>query len=460
MANCIIGIDWGTSRTKVCYFVPGPNPQVSPVFFCHDQDWYFPSLLQLCGGQVFARTRSALGPMNQPPLEYLKSWLASEVDAQFLDVAVDDSNAKVLGNAGLPQTPRHVFCGFFLASVAQIARRHIVRQNESLATADFYHFVCFPSDPYGSGVLKDHFQKALVVAQTLLSPESRQALLTDPNSCFCNISYSDLEKIAWNQTAFSDKQLRWFLSPEAEAHLCSYTEELNAGPVALPAQGSDFLGVHSIYDIGASTTDISIIALWRSSNGTLEGFKCCSESIPCGMKSVEIKALQPLDVAKPWDRREDFIKGQLQSDNSPANVEFNLLLQKLKGSSDQLWQAAYGNLRAKKNWNLDHWAPDFIPPPRIFCLGGAGGNNTLKQRLSVPWHAQPAAKGSYSVSSLPVPPTGRWAGPESAAPFSRMAVAYGLVRRSQITPIVDPPPGKVLPQVAEPKGYPGMVKWV
>lgn len=82
----------------------------------------------------------------------------------------------------------------------------------------------------------------------------------------------------------------------------------------------------------------------------------------------------------------------------------------------QTWGSAYNRLRKQTEWEK----------VEIFLCGGGANLPYVENVFSQPWWQNLQVK--YLVSRLPVPDD--YDPGESAAPFERMAVAYGLARPS------------------------------
>jgi hypothetical protein len=188
-------------------------------------------------------------------------------------------------------------------------------------------------------------------------------------------------------------------------------------------------GLHAIIDLGAGTTDVSICNLSILS-GKSTSYWYAARNIPKGTINIEriiasfIKECDKGSLCTCCDvynylnnlRLNEF--QSLGSDKKRKQLIATIFdeISRLKNSREyyETWGSAYKRLKKQTEWEK----------VEIFLCGGGANLPHVEDVFSIPWWKN--IKTKYAVSRLPTPDD--YDAGESAAPFERMAVAYGLAR--------------------------------
>lgn len=402
-----VGIDFGTSTTKVAYREAGLGGVVRPVIFDHGLDgvpeFGLPSLAMVDGdGKLRVGVQAAAGIGDRSWAEAMRAFKALLVErsevvggAPNLREAFDGyaQHHPVEGRVLTPEIVSFVFLAYALRE----ARRSISALPEYRdSKLEFLYNVCLPMEHLESNPALDTFRLILAKAECL---ESDWPLDAGPEWLSENFgSY-----IAGG----SQSSERVFVIPESVAEAASY----------LSWQGS-MPGLHALVDIGAGTTDVSFFNLVEEeSEGTLKTHCYWYSSGNLAIGGLAIERL--FDVSEGGALTAGQISAmfrELREGRRPhlANGAREIL-SAIHEEARPVSGEAYGLLRAETPWHK----------VEVFLTGGGGEVPGAEAVFAQPWWPHLVRQHiRYRVSALPEPDS--YDSLDGRGPFSRMAVAYGL----------------------------------
>ena len=402
-----VGLDFGTSCTKVMYQRLGPVERViRPMDFGHGLEdcpaFALPSVAafdrngELLLGDVAARR---LGGGWGRGLTRFKMLTAGRHTPRFLDEPLDARfRAYVKLALGSERAcPPEVLAATYLAFVMRRVRRYLEREFDS-AELDVRYNTCVPVDQRQNDAVYAVFQRMAAVAQKI-EEKGRDD----------DTAKTWLERALefWPQVCYDEHgaQTRVFLVPEAVAATAGYLTSL--------ARES---GLHALVDIGAGTTDVSIFQVSLARRSGLTTLWYAARSIPMGAGRIE-----------------EMVATALRTTAAGASVTTAQVLRALSGDPD--YRAICGRLvkhELTRMWNgtTKAWSEAYGKEPqqsswtrtkvRVFL---AGGGALIPEAASVFSQAWMRGWGPYPTRVVPEPDTGV---ARSGLPFARLCVAFGL----------------------------------
>lgn len=449
-AHVLVGIDFGTSLTKVCYRVLGPNPEVKPLLFPAEEPepkrtWNIPTLILVEDGKLLLGHVAAEAAGIGRPREgfrHLKMLLAGEHSAEFRNEASHAAaDAYAREALGAERAPVAELCALFLATVMRWSSELVAEQVDE-GRLEFVFNVCMPIQFERDAEVKTAFERVLALAQELFQTRTGAlrrrmdaGILADLRA---RLAAPDLRYDANAESTMV------FLAEESQAQIASYVDS---------AALSD--RVHCLIDFGAGTTDVTLLWLTPDYQQKRGRYLLASRNIPAGFANVEpllvdsLKEIRRSDLVPHarlmlrhlgWTPEKPFLQqlgawGLTLEQIGPALEELDRVAGDIYENSRALWANAYNKLLVelgKDTLNQAYWdaSMNHRNPPVILVCGGAATNRNVRNRFIVsPLSAQRGRQwGKYSVEELPHPPAHRWSSRwVERAPFGRMAVAYGLV---------------------------------
>lgn len=418
-AHLQVGLDFGTSATKVVYSQLGRRGS-RVINFNHNLPNYpnycLPSLgaiddsgkllLGIDAAKFLSDKEWDLG------LQRFKVIVAGNHDLSFKDHLSHEKFYAYLKSRGYdtqftPERLTAVYIAYAMNKCRSIIRRSPEYRNAEL---DIAFNICMPIDHIENNILNSVFEKIFSLAERIERDWRKSGKDFDP----LGASY-DLENKSYKLGE------RVFAIPEAVAAMASYLISLRKEE-----------GLHAIIDLGAGTTDVSICNLSILS-GKSTSYWYAARNIPKGTINIEriiasfIKEGDkgPLctccDVYNCFNtlRLNEF--QSLGSDKKRKQLIASIFdeISRLKKSREyyETWGSAYKHLKKQTEWEK----------VEIFLCGGGANLPHVEDVFSRPWWKNIQTK-KYAVSRLPTPDD--YDAGESAAPFERMAVAYGLARPS------------------------------
>ena len=424
-----VGLDFGTSTTKIAYApISGVGRrQVRPLIFDHSLKTYehfcLPSLAAFDrNGHLLLGIEAAKLLESEPwdsGLRRLKVVVAGRYEESFHDPNTEKAFYKYMEQHGR-ETKTHspeLITSIYLAYAMRQARLAIQNvpdfRNYEL---DLLFNVCVPIDHMQKEPVLLAFHKILAWAEAIEKAWSQSNGSFDPLE-FARKVEKHVEYCPADRYGLRRQGSKWrvFAVPEAVAEAASYLTSLQRQE-----------GIHAIIDLGAGTTDVSFFNL-RIENGDLKPFWYSAGNIPEGGHEVECVIADHLRAKKSVCSSGDILevlqvldrsrkKSKLYSDDIKHRVRKSL--EGIHDKAKDVWRAAYRHkLKGESLWR----------DVQVFVSGGVARIPSVKTVFSEPW--MPQLKNiNYPVDDLPTPED--YDSADRAAPFQRMAVAYGLSRPS------------------------------
>ena len=258
-----IGIDFGTSNTKIAYQIVGDI--VRPLIHNHpfNSNYYpnycLPSLVTVDedGFLVLGSEAAAisLNQPNKPSLFSLKMLLAGKYAEDFKDPTLEQLYSDVIDRSSLDSTKLtpEVLTVLYLLYAMRVSSYRILNeyaQNDVLLKPYFH--VCMPIHHLESQPVKSVFENILAVTQIIYDHYGGIKNLHHPLRPYENLvdwilGALNNTKINYNESA---DHTRVFFKSETLAQISSYrTSSMRVD------------GLHVLIDIGAGTTDVTILNL-------------------------------------------------------------------------------------------------------------------------------------------------------------------------------------------------------
>jgi len=411
-----VGLDFGTSATKVVYSQLGRRGS-RVINFNHN----LPNYPNYCLPSLGAIDDSGKLLLGIEAAKFLsdKEWdlgvqrfkviVAGNHDLSFKDHLSHEKFYAYLKSRGYdtqftPERLTAVYIAYAMNRCRSIIRRSPEYRNTEL---DIAFNICMPIDHIENNILNSVFEKIFSLAERIEQDWRKSGKDFDP----LGASY-DLENKSY------DLGKRVFAVPEAVAAMASYLISLRKEE-----------GLHAIIDLGAGTTDVSICNLSILS-GKSTSYWYAARNIPKGTINIEriiasfIKECDKgslctcCDVYNCLNNLRLNVFQSLGSDKEReqliATISDEIRSLKNSGEYYETWGRAYRRLKKQTEWEK----------VEIFLCGGGANLPHVEDVFSIPWWKNIQTK--YAVSRLPTPDD--YDAGESAAPFERMAVAYGLAR--------------------------------
>ena len=380
--DIIVGLDFGTSNTKIAYRRVSTN-QVKPILFNHKsaihENHFLPSIA------VFRNDGNLL--LGLDAAKYLKSnpqkkgifnfkmLFVSEIDESLNN----NENIKLMKEKIEPEFDERILQQFndrkfrlivisYLAYTMREARNKIMKELPN-RILDISFNICIPVDYVNSNIVSDEFQKLIASAEFL----ERKYFDKYSNFEFLDLIYRNID--------YDEDHTRVFDIPETVAEVASYT-----------TSSSIKEGLHALIDFGAGTTDISIFNIKHPRKENQKFVFYSSHILNYGFRRVDL----------------------LKELNKTDEIEKYILF--LWEKSNIAWHNAYyGHLTNDIDWKGDK--------VQIFISGGGAGEKLVSKIFRKPrvnkekWESHP-----HPLRLLPTPEDYE----SKKIPFHRFAVAYGL----------------------------------
>lgn len=399
-----VGLDFGTSATKVVFSQLGAR-FFQALSFDHELPGYepfcIPSLAAIKKGRLLLGVEAAQALLGEPwnsGLRRFKVLVAGSKDQAFRDAQTHQEYLAHCDAHGLHLPPSQV-AAVFLAGVMNACAEKIrgLRRFRG-ADLDISYNICVPIDHLENPAVQEEFERVFRWAEVIAKPWAMAPKGFDPLEASNSLDPSDHQ--------IGVEEQRVFAIPESVAEVASYLISLRKKD-----------GLHAVIDLGAGTTDVSIFNLVTPYMESTS-YWYAARNIPMGAVRVErrlAEVLRSLDsgrVCTQASLAEALSRGAKADLTRLARIELEEIWE--SRAYNHAWGDAYGyKLRKQSRWeNVEVF----------LCGGGArlpGAENVFRR----PW-SWSNLKGVYPVSQLPVPENYD-PGP-ARAPFSRLAVAYGL----------------------------------
>lgn len=401
-----VGLDFGTSVSKVMFSAGGSG--IEPLDLqsgaSGNPGFFVPSLITVAGGKRLLVGAAAQDHLQQEPdaggLTRFKMLVAGVADPKFLDAQAWKRYRKsVRGWFGSADAVHpEVAASVFIADTMRRVRLSLEQRN----LADELNIVfntCVPIDQAEHRDVKNAFDRVAAVAQRLYE---HFPLDHTPSMAWIDQAAALRETVRYEQ----DDATRLFVFPEAVASFATYKESLSRQE-----------GIHALIDIGAGTTDVSILYL-AIPKGTTAGTECWSaRSVPMGMGMIEDDVLNELDGdgTPTVDQTELYaLLRSGQHESRDVRPVLSRGLERIWNATLSTWAEAYRHYKGQERWSAKN--------VRIFLAGGGADVHQVRQTFSRSWQR---GWGPYPTETLPTPDD--LAG-VPGLPFHRLSVAYGLSR--------------------------------
>jgi len=423
-----VGLDFGTSYTKIVYLPLIGRRMFRPVIFDHGLEicprFCLPSVaaIDAKGGLLLgieAARYLADKPWNSG-LRLFKVLVAGKHDRKFRSDYTEELFYGYVGqklgdyNALSPEQITAIYLAYAMNRSRQVIQGISEYRDCDI---DLIFNVCVPIDYIQNNRVWPVFQHIIAWAEAIEREWTRQGESFDPLEFSGHIegevSYGEKSPGSFLR---EDPDARVFAVPESVAEVASYL-------VSMQRQE----GIHAIIDFGAGTTDVSIFNLV----GDAKSYWYSAGNIPRGTTNIEkiiadylkennpdlctseavIEILQQLAPKGPRSQRS---KQSLQ----PLMHKIRSELEDLWSSTHSIWGKAYNHCREESSWC----------DVQMFACGGGANLPYVDKVFSLPWWSKLREERgiNYPVKNLPEPDD--YDSANGKAPFYRMAVAYGLAQ--------------------------------
>ncbi len=395
-----VGIDFGTSFTKLAYRVLGGTGKVLPLNLGTNSKMPYavPSLVAFDGGRILFGDEADRFLRGRPWYEgarYLKILFAGDINPAFLDQNMKARFDRYCENQQVDQAllkPGYMVAAF-LAHVIRKIKLHLGRTFDHEQLVNFN--VCIPIDTFEMKDVRAGFQRAVNVAESIEEKWNGQRAI------------ELLESAAriWEMTP--DKEMgesKVHLVPEAVAQMASYVSSLAAENK-----------IHGVIDFGAGTTDFSIFNLSEDEEEERCAFWYNAVTFPGGMAKIE-------DKIATWIRENgrnvDFselqsaMEGMLGMGPEIQEIVRAELQHIWKEARFPAWGTAFKKRRRGSEWHKDK--------VKVFVCGGGSRIPYVREIFERCWYCD--EWGPYEVTALTAPSDFEG----NPKDFPRLAVAYGL----------------------------------
>lgn len=399
-----VGIDFGTSSTKIVYSQLG-KAGAHAICFDHKLPYYpdycVPSVAAVGkSGKLLLGIEAARMLVNErwdKGFQRFKVIVAGNCDELFKDTLTCEKFLNYRDSYKELDTnfTAERLTAIYLAYVMNLARNHIRNLPEYLnMDIDLTFNICMPIDHIENNRVRTIFENLFVWAEAIENSWQRKGESFD----ILNASY-DCEG------ATRETSSRVFAVPEAVAEVVSYLSSLLRRE-----------GLHAVIDFGAGTTDVSIFRL-AGTAGEMVSYWYAARNIPRGTANIE-----------------RMVAGHLAATNGTRKCTYGDVVEKISHISDDrslkdaIKNEVYDLWKSNdyyRTWGAAHkiYNEQLIwEKVKVFTCGGGAGLPYIEDIFSIPWWDNLHVK--YPVNGLPKPDNYD-PGPCSA-PFPRMAVAYGL----------------------------------
>ncbi len=405
-----VGLDFGTSTTKVVYKQIGRNKSQA-IHFNHGlgnyPDYCLPSLAAYDKrGRLLLGIEAAKYLFDDPwdtGFQRLKVIVAGNCNKDFCDPITNEQYKEYCKACSFARrADPEELTAIYLAYAMHMARKYILKRQEYCdVDVDLAFNICMPIDHIGNNQTKAIFEYIFKKAENI---ESEWPISQDSYDFYSGSGNSRSE------------ESKIFAVPESVAQIASYLQSL---------QRQEKL--HAIIDFGAGTTDISIFN-YTEVFGDSATWWFAAKNLPRGTINIE-RALSShianannkstCNQSEIYKCLQDIAKVNLKK-MDPNDGKFKMLVAVRKELEDlrtskkykDIWDVAYNRYSRIERWDdVD-----------VFICGGGANMPFVKETFSMSW--KDPLKTRYTVRKIPYPDD--YDGGEANAPFERMSVAYGL----------------------------------
>jgi len=387
-------LDFGTHSTKVAHLELGAGTRVvRPLRFGHGAgdypDWLLPAV-GLLGANGLMWGGGAAKELSGRPwdsgLRRLKVLVAGSVDPAFDDPGLRHSYKRQIAAA--------TSCGDVTIEALAVAAvslqiAEVRRQLQEIYRGrpiEAQFTIPVPIDQVQHSAVLGQYHRIINAVQAVVQPSGQLVA--------SGVDLLHAAGEAVEQASPLENADGWlFALPEAVAQIACYARSLDVLP-----------GVYGVVDIGAGTTDVSIMAIRSGNHGELGYFWYSAMAIPMATAHVYRRILETVGESEQGSTETRLI------DLSHQHIDVSTsAFEEIRHRSNPAWVEAY-----KHHLSQDRWEGC----PLFLCGGGAelGAASMVFRRSYVKqWK-------DHDLRQLPTPRDFHADG----VPFKRMATAYGL----------------------------------
>lgn len=418
--HATVGIDFGTSFTKIAYrFEGNQDNKVYPLEINAgaENGYLMPSLMAFDEGRILlgqdAENFLSKNPWGEG-IRYLKMlFLGANKSMGMTDKAEYKDNmhrfnyycakynlSEELRNPGYMIA---VYLSWIIKIAQKFIREAVSRQKDDREIIFSYN-ICLPIDSYEQKDVLNNCEKTLNIIRDLMGQDGY------------SLDFDLLEYISllWQKdfSSYEDTQKRKpdiNLVPEAVALTACYTESL----------GAEYK-IHGVIDIGAGTVDFSIFNINnKDGEKTIDWYNAVT--IPGGVDEIEADLFkffaQQGDILSSRQISSKLINMRLKA--YPQSEEIIKVVEtKLKKTWEDSRYEVWGTAYDKKNTDTHSWDKDMV---KVLICGGGSDLPGTEDIFGLCWYEP--SREPYPVEKLRANPR-NFAGAPSI--FHRMIVAYGL----------------------------------
>ena len=446
-----VGIDFGTSATKIAFRELAFKATIRPIVFNHGLKAYpgycLPSLAVFSAKDELLLGIEAAQELENEPwskgFRLLKILVAGRADSLYKNL--DAENAYKSGLQDYSGNTRSLtpekLTAIYIAYVIKKARSAIssLPRYQKGQKLNLIFNIGIPIDYTENNKVQGVFEKIIAWAE-LIERQWNGRANSDPvklaEGCESQAEYGSSDGLKR-----AAPEARVFAVPEAVAEVASYT---------LSRQMEE--GLYALIDLGAGTTDISIFRLRRMEHLRLKQVWLSARNIPHGGNFIEQEVSQYISQGNQSSTKSEVIRCLTNYCNNTlqagVQTDISAIIRQFLGDiwkSQEyinIWVAAY-----------DRHSPREVPSwkkVRVFVAGGVALLPEVRKTFSRPWWDRiRRLTPRYECDYLPEPSDYDSEG--GKAPFARMEVACGLSyaieqledvllpSRVGIVPVVTPP---------------------
>ena len=398
-----VGLDFGTSSTKVAYRISGGVEKVIPMEISTMPNMHYaqPSLIAFKNNKILFGEEAYKYLENRNwdlGIRCVKMLFAGSIDPDYKNVELYDRFVQYCESNNI--SPHYINPAYwviaYLVWIIRIIRSKLDSQYKRSINLNIN--ICIPLDTYEKENLRKGFQKAINVVEKIGS-------LWNGNN-----DITLIENIAelWKSTEADEiENSKIHIVPEAVAQMACYLNSLAAENK-----------MHGVIDFGSGTTDFSIFNLRRDSDGERCAYWLNAVTYPIGMYDVEKLIANNIDENIDYKNLKYAIEHSYSQSKSVQEKIKNFLSELWKQSRYEVWGEAYDQNPKQTDWERNN--------VKIFVCGGGSGLEGVKDVFKESWYQDKYTNwGPYPVEKLPVPEDLVLEG-INYYDFPRIAVAYGL----------------------------------
>lgn len=398
-----VGLDFGTSSTKVAYRISGGVEKVIPMEISTMPNMHYaqPSLIAFKNNKILFGEEAYKYLENRNwdlGIRCVKMLFAGSIDPDYKNVELYEKFVHYCesNNISAQYINPAYWVIAYLAWIIRIIRSKLNSQYKRSINLNIN--ICIPLDTYEKQKLRKGFQKAINVVEKIGS-------LWNGNN-----DITLIENIAelWKSTDADEiENSKIHIVPEAVAQMACYLNSLAAENK-----------MHGVIDFGSGTTDFSIFNLLRDSDGERCAYWLNAVTYPMGMYDVEKLLADNIDENINYKNLKYAIEHSYSQSKSVQEKIKNFLSELWKQSRYEVWGEAYDQNPKQTDWERNN--------VKIFVCGGGSGLEGVKDVFKESWYQDKYTNwGPYPVEKLPVPEDLVLEG-INYYDFPRIAVAYGL----------------------------------